>query len=80
MSVSTKREVIVLDGKKVQKLRLAKVWSQTELAEKLGLSTNAISYIESGRRQSRTQTIRKLIELFGCGFFDIAEIVEEEAS
>lgn len=79
MAQSDTREVILLDGKKIQKLRLERVWSQTELAEKLGISSNAVSYIESGRRQSRTQTIRKLLELFKCNLEDIGEIVEEVA-
>ena len=52
-------------------LRLAKGWSQTELAKRAGLSRNAIALIETGAKRGRNPTISTLNAIFNALGVDI---------
>ena len=49
-------------GQRLKQLRQERGWSQTELAERSGLTGSAISYIESGNRVPGSLTLMKLAE------------------
>ena len=51
----------------VQKLRLQRGWSQSQLAELSGLSTRTIQRIESGQSAS-TETLKSLASVFEIDF------------
>lgn len=51
-------------GKVIQSTRLERGWSQTDLANKSGLSRPTISRVELGEASS-TQTLRSLAEALG---------------
>ncbi len=48
-------------GKAIKKHRLAKHMTQTELAEKIGIQTKSISYIERGINYPSTDNLFKII-------------------
>lgn len=51
---------------RIKKFRKQKGWSQQRLAEKTGLSFNAITKIEQGRAEHPTlKTLIKLSDVFG---------------
>ena len=60
-------------SKKVKELRKHKGWSQQKLAEKAGLSFNAITKIEQGLAKSPTlNTLIKLSDAFGVTLDELA--------
>src|SRR5919202_1482169 len=61
-------------GRKVRMLRTLKGWSQTKLAEEIGVGQDTISAIERGEHEPRASTLRKLANGLGV---DIAELFEE---
>jgi transcriptional regulator with XRE-family HTH domain len=71
-------------GKRIKTLRLKKGWIIADLAEKVGISTTAISHYERDLRNPDAETIIKLIEIFECsaeyllGFSDIVSKEEYE--
>lgn len=58
-------------GVNVKRLRDRRGWSQAQLAERAGLDPSSISMIETGRRNPRTGTARKLAEALGVYVTDI---------
>lgn len=52
-------------GKRIQKLRKAKGYTQQEFAEMLGLSKNYLSDIERGKSSARLDKIVAIINLLG---------------
>lgn len=50
----------------IKKHREAAKLKQTELAEKIGISTVTLSRYENGEREPRVTELRKMSELFGC--------------
>jgi len=52
-------------GEKIKQSRVSKGWTQTELAEMVGVSTNLISKWENGERTPGNDTIPQLAGLFG---------------
>ena len=59
-------ELVKIDGKKLQELRLGKFWSRDELAQKSGLHRDHIGRLERGEGgNSRPPTVRKLAEALG---------------
>jgi putative molybdopterin biosynthesis protein len=61
---------------KVKKYRLAKGWSQEELAEKVDVRRQAIYDIESGRYLPNTAIALRMARIFGCRVEDL--FVEQE--
>lgn len=59
-------------SKRLKELRKEKGWSQQKLAEKTGLSFNAITKIEQGLAKHPTlKTLIKLAEAFGIGLDEL---------
>ncbi|MGY0504285.1 helix-turn-helix domain-containing protein [Luteimonas sp. e5] len=56
----------MLTGKTLKAIRAIRGMSQAQLAAAAGVSQNAISEYETGNRELRTTTIRKL-----CGALDV---------
>jgi transcriptional regulator with XRE-family HTH domain len=55
-----------VDGKRLRELRLGLMISQSELAEKAGMTQAAISIYEHGGRQAQPRTVRKLADALGA--------------
>lgn len=51
-------------GKRLKELRIQRNLTQSELAEKIGLSTNFIGMVERGERNTSVDKIFKLAEAF----------------
>ncbi len=51
-------------GEKIKEFRLAKGWSQKELATKIGLSQGAIFYWENDIKEPTISALKKLCEVF----------------
>lgn len=58
-------------GRKVQKLRKTKGFTQEKLAEKIGVSTTWIGYIEAGYRRPNLKMIYKIANALGVKVKDI---------
>ncbi len=54
-------------------LRIARLWSQRELASRAGVSENTIINIETGRRLPRLLTMRRIADALGVDWNDVAE-------
>ncbi len=52
-------------GERVREVRRAKRWTQIELAQKAGVSRDALVRLELGQRKSRASTIRKIAAALG---------------
>jgi len=61
-------------SKRIKKLRKNAGWSQQKLAEKAGLSYNAITKIEQGTaKQPTIQTMIKIADAFGIALDDLVD-------
>ena len=61
-------------AKRLKELRKKSGWSQQKLAEKAGLSYNAITKIEQGSaKQPTIQTMIKLADAFGVTLDELVE-------
>ena len=58
-------------GERLIKLRKAKKWTQTELAEQCGVSRNSIVNWETGRREPKIGDIQKLAEVLNVSLNDL---------
>ena len=59
-------------AERIKKFRKQKGWSQQKLAEKTGLSFNAITKIEQGRAEHPTlKTLIKLADVFGVSIDEL---------
>ena len=70
-------------GRRVKFLRMEKGISQTDMAEKIGLSQTNLSNMESGRTATTIQSLFKMREILGCNMRDFfvdfdSEVVEKE--
>ncbi len=57
-------ETLARFGQNVRTARLARGWTQEELARRSGLATVQISRIERGRREVRITTLLRLMKAF----------------
>ena len=72
-------------GKRIKELRKVRHLSQEQLAEKIDINQNALSYIETGENFFSAETLEKLInalqiepsELFEVKHFQKEELIEE---
>lgn len=53
--------------------RLAKHWSQDDLAKESGVSRNEISRIELAKIQPRIETVQKLAKALGCRTIELID-------
>lgn len=59
-------------AERIKKFRKQKGWTQQKLAEKTGLSFNAITKIEQGRAEHPTlKTLIKLADVFGISIDEL---------
>ncbi len=58
-------------GKRIQKIRKEKGYTQQQFAEKIGLSTNYLSDIERGKSSTRLDKLVDIINALGCSADDI---------
>lgn len=56
---------------KLKKLRLAKGYSQAEVASKLNISRQAYQHYECGRRTPSTEYVNMLAELYNLQIYDL---------
>ncbi len=63
-------------GKRIAFFRKLRNLTQAELAEKVGLSSNFIALIESGRRAPSFETLEKLIEVLNVSVNQIFNFEE----
>ncbi len=54
-------------------LRIARLWSQRELASRAGVSENTVINIETGRRLPRLLTMRRIADALGVDWNEVAE-------
>ena len=65
-------------GNKILEMRLNLKLSQTELAEKVGVTNKAVSKWETGRSKPTTNVIRKLAALFNIDVNELLSMRDEE--
>ncbi len=58
-------------GKRIQKIRKEKGYTQQQFAEKIGLSTNYLSDIERGKSSTRLDKLVDIINALECSADDI---------
>lgn len=62
----------------IRRLRLARGWSQSMLAETVGTSQSHIALIESGRADIRLTTLQKLAKALGVSTSDVVLAIESD--
>jgi transcriptional regulator with XRE-family HTH domain len=67
-------------GKRIERLRDRRVLGRTELAREAGLSYEALYLIETGQRQPRRATIRKLAAALGVDPHELLAGTEQNKS
>lgn len=60
-------------GRRIKQLREAKGWTQEELAERSGVSAQAVSHYETGRRSPLFSTAVHLAAALGCPVTDLLQ-------
>ncbi|MBP3539933.1 MAG: helix-turn-helix transcriptional regulator [Oscillospiraceae bacterium] len=66
-----------LIGKRIQKIRRAKGYTQQQFAEKIGLSTNYFSDIERGKSSARLAKLVSIINALECSADDVfADVID----
>ena len=56
---------IITQGNIIRKNRIAKMWSQKQLAEEIGVKQNTITFWENGYRKVPTKYIKSLCQALG---------------
>lgn len=66
-------------GNAIKTLRMKQGWTQGQLAEKCGMSTNAVSSIETGKAYPPKNTVERLCQVFGIPTsYLLMQSIEEE--
>jgi len=68
-----KDDILIKFGKKINRLRTEKGWSQEELAEKSGFHRTYIGMIERAERNISLRNIEKLAKTFNVEIKDLFE-------
>ncbi len=63
-------------GARIRQLRFEKHWTQDDIAEKVGVTREAVSYWELNRRTPAIGTLEKIAQVLGVS---VAELLEEPA-
>ncbi len=58
-------------GRRIQKIRQEKGLTQEKLAEKVGVSTTWVGYIETGYRRPNLKLVYKIARILGVNVKDI---------
>ncbi len=58
-------------GDRIAKMRLARGMTQMDLAEKTGLSSTYIGYIEQGKRHGKFETYAQIVTVMGYSLNDL---------
>ena len=75
--MSEKESVEQLIGKRIQKLRKARGYTQMTFAEKVGISTNYLSDIERGNSSVRLEKLVAIINALDCSADDVfADVIK----
>lgn len=62
-----RKALLAAIGKRIRRFRELRGWTQTELAERLGLADyRLVSQFENGRRDLRVSTVARLAEALGA--------------
>ena len=69
--MQNEKRVEEIIGKRIQKIRLAKGYTQQQFAEMIGLSTNYFSDIERGKSSARLDKLVAIINALECSADDI---------
>ena len=72
MSKETKK-----NNNRLKEIRLSNHVTQKELAEKLGVSSQAVAYYEQGKREPRIATWRKLADYFNVSASYLQGLTDE---
>lgn len=64
-------------GKYIREKRLDVGLMQKELAQKCGLTIQAINFIENGRNNPSISTLRKIAEVLGINYFELRQVMKE---
>ena len=70
----------------LRELRIARLWSQRELARRAGVAEGTVIFAETGRRLPRLLTMRRIADALGVDWSEVAEFreavtgVEEKAA
>lgn len=67
-------------GENLKRLRKERKWTQTDLAEKLGISREAVSMYESGARKPSFENFIALAEIMGVTLDELSTYVHYDAS
>jgi transcriptional regulator with XRE-family HTH domain len=67
----TVQELNSIFGKNIKKYRTLKGWSQEYLAEKMGISTNTICEIETGKKFVRAETLITFAAVFHTEVYEL---------
>jgi transcriptional regulator with XRE-family HTH domain len=62
---------------KIRFMRELKDWSQEEMAEKLGMSTNGYSKIERGETKANIPKLEQIAEVFGVDILELLTFSEK---
>ncbi len=57
---------VLIDNKKLVRLRVGKAWSRAQLAEAAGVSVRALGTWETGDRKPLAPDLGKVAEALGC--------------
>ena len=60
-------------AERIWSLRVARGWSQSELAQRSGLAVSTVRYLELGERTPGVQTMRKFALAFGVSTLELLE-------
>jgi len=63
----------------LRELRIARLWSQRELARRAGVAEGTVIFAETGRRLPRLLTMRRIADALGVDWSEIAEFRESVA-
>lgn len=58
-------------GRRIRAMRKARRWTQEELADRVGLTTGAISQFETGKAVPRWNNLQKIADAFQCPVSDL---------
>ena len=69
--MQNEKSVEQIIGKRIQKIRRAKGYTQQQFAEMIGLSTNYLSDIERGKSSARLDKLVAIINALECSADDV---------